>query len=357
MIALRKLFRVFGRDTLEFLNPSNRKVLAYLRRYEEQQVLCVADLSRFAQPVDLELPPELEDATPVEMLGYVDFPPIGKQPYRLTLGPYGFLWLELHPQPKQADAAASQFESSPVAADSWEGLLEGAGRCRLESVLLPDYLRTQEWPGGKARHLRTARISDWAALPETKSVLALVEVGYETGEPETHFFPLGLTFGKGADRVRETAPGAILSPAISRDGPGFLYDAAGDERTAAALLSLVGHAQQAPARKGSIRGAAGTQFEAVRGSAETPLAVVRHGAAEQSDTLVFYSDRLVLKLFRRQQPGPNPDCEMRRYLTEQVRFEGIPPFAGAIEYVPRMASRRRWRCCKALWQTRETAGH
>ena len=333
MIALRKLFRVFGRGTLEFLNPSNRKVLAYLRRYEEQQVLCVANLSRFAQPVDLELPSELEDATPVEMLGYVDFPPIGKQPYRLTLGPYGFLWLELHPQPKHAVAAASQFESSPVAADSWKGLLEGAGRYRLESVLLPEYLRKQDWSGGKARHIRAAGIADWAALPDSKSVLALVEVQYEKGEPENCFLPLGLAFGKDADRVRETAPGTIVSRAIARGGPGFLHDTAGDERTAAALLSLIGHAQQAPARKGSIRGEAGTEFEAIRGSAETPLAL-RRGSAEQSNTLLFYDDRLILKLYRRPQPGPNPDCEMRRYLTEKARFTGVPPFAGAIEYVP-----------------------
>src|ERR1043165_4615010 len=56
MIALRKLFRVFGRGTLEFLHPSNRKILAYIRRYESEQVLCVANLSRFAQPVELDLP-------------------------------------------------------------------------------------------------------------------------------------------------------------------------------------------------------------------------------------------------------------------------------------------------------------
>src|ERR1700739_2354844 len=82
MIALRKLFRVFGRGTMEFLNPPNRKVLAYLRRYEDQQVLCVANLSRFAQPVDLELA-ELAGMTPVEMIGYVQFPIIERQPYRL----------------------------------------------------------------------------------------------------------------------------------------------------------------------------------------------------------------------------------------------------------------------------------
>ena len=73
MIALRKLFRVFGRGTLEFLHPANRKVLAYVRRYESEQVLCVANLSRFAQPVELDLS-AYEGMLPVEMLGYVEFP-------------------------------------------------------------------------------------------------------------------------------------------------------------------------------------------------------------------------------------------------------------------------------------------
>jgi maltose alpha-D-glucosyltransferase / alpha-amylase len=332
MIALRKLFRVFGRGTLEFLNPSNRKVLAYLRRYEEQQVLCVANLSRFAQPVDLELP-DLENATPVEMLGYVDFPPIGKQPYRLTLSPYAFLWLELHSEPQQAGSEASQFALSPVVADSWEGLLDGTGRYRLESVLLREYFQKQDWFGGKARYIRASRISDWAALPDSKAVLALLEVRYEKGEPDIYALPLGLAFGKDADRVEETAPGIIVSPAISRDGTGFLYDAAGDERTGTALLSLIQNAQQLPARNGSIRGQAGAEFANIRGSADASMAV-RRASVEQSNTLVFYDNRLVLKLFRHQQPGPNPDCEMARYLTEKVRFQGIPPFAGAIDYVP-----------------------
>jgi maltose alpha-D-glucosyltransferase/alpha-amylase len=113
MIALRKLFRVFGRGTLEFLHPSNRKILAYLRKYDGEQILCVANLSRFAQPVDLELP-ALEGMAPVEMLGYVEFPRITPQPYRLTLGPYGFLWLELQEAPKPASetlVAESEVES------------------------------------------------------------------------------------------------------------------------------------------------------------------------------------------------------------------------------------------------------
>jgi maltose alpha-D-glucosyltransferase/alpha-amylase len=94
MIALRKLFKVFGRGSLELLGPANTRVLAYLRRYHEDLVLCVANLSHLAQPVEIDLP-GLEGYTPVEMLGYTSFPPIRSGPYFLTLGPYGFYWFEL----------------------------------------------------------------------------------------------------------------------------------------------------------------------------------------------------------------------------------------------------------------------
>ena len=331
MIALRKLFPVFGRGTLEFLNPSNRKVLAYLRRYGDQRVLCVANLSRFAQPVDLDLP-ELEGVIPVEMLGYVDFPPISKQPYRLTLGPYGFFWLELQGEPKAIEAAR-HLDSSPLVADSWERLLEGAGRNRLESALLPEYFLKQRWFGGKARHLRSASVADWLVLPNSNTVLALVEAQYEKGEPDTYFLPLALSFGKDAEHLRETFPNLIVSSVVSSRGSGFLHDAISDDRACAALLSFIEHAQQAPARNGLIRGVPGAEFVALRGPAEIAVAV-RRTSGEQSTASLLYDDQLIMKLFRRQQRGPNPDCEIGRYLAEKVHFDGIAPFAGSIEYVP-----------------------
>jgi maltose alpha-D-glucosyltransferase / alpha-amylase len=94
MIGLRKLFHVFGRGSIEFLNPDNRKVVAHVRRYQEDQILCVANLSRFAQPVALDLS-AFAGATPIEMQGYTAFPEIGDSPYVLTLGAYGYYWFEL----------------------------------------------------------------------------------------------------------------------------------------------------------------------------------------------------------------------------------------------------------------------
>ena len=330
MIALRKLFRVFGRGSLEFLQPANRKVLAYLRKDGDQQVLCVANLSRFAQPVDLELP-GLEGVTPIEMLGYVDFPPIGKQPYRLTLSPYGFLWLELHAQPEPLGIPEGE-SLSPIVADAWESVLEGSGRTRLESVL-PQYLPKQRWFGGKARLIKSARIADWAPLADSGAVLVLVEAQYERGDADTYFVPLSRTFGRNADEVREKAPNAIVAPVISRGGPGYLHDAVTDDRACAAFLSLIEQGREAAARNGVIRGLPGTELARLRGPAEVSLAP-RRGSAEQSNTSLLFGDRFILKLFRRLQPGPNPDCEIGKHLTEQAGFLGVPPFAGEIQYLP-----------------------
>src|SRR6201993_3822767 len=86
LIALRKQFKAFGRGTLEFLFPENRRVLAFVRAYEEERVLVVANLSRFAQCVELDLA-KFQGMTPLEIFGKADFPPITERPYFLSLGP------------------------------------------------------------------------------------------------------------------------------------------------------------------------------------------------------------------------------------------------------------------------------
>jgi maltose alpha-D-glucosyltransferase/alpha-amylase len=91
-IRLRKQFKVFGRGTIEFLNLANRKVLAYLRKYKDETVLCVANLSRFPQSAELDLS-TYSGVTPVEMFGLGRFHTVTEAPYVLTLGPYSFYWL------------------------------------------------------------------------------------------------------------------------------------------------------------------------------------------------------------------------------------------------------------------------
>ncbi|MGD1098029.1 MAG: putative maltokinase, partial [Bryobacteraceae bacterium] len=330
MIALRKLFQVFGRGTLEFLNPSNRKVLAYLRRYEGEQILCVANLSRFAQPVDLDLS-ELEGMVPVEMLGYVEFPPIARQPYRLTLGAYGFLWLELHGVPERTEMEADPEGAALAVGAGWATLFEGAARHRFVSTVLPEYLPKQRWFGGKSRRIQQTEILDWASPGHPNSSLALVEVRYDSGAPDTYFIPLAMALGKTADNLREASPNAILASIITADGPGVLHDGVFDNEECADLLALIEQHSELHTRRGTIRGTPGAELPAVTG--QDGALQVRRGSAEQSNSSVVYGDRLIMKLFRRYQEGPNPECEIERYLTEQAHFDRVPPFVGTIDYV------------------------
>jgi len=94
MLAVRRRHKAFGRGTLRFLYPGNRKVLAYLREYEDQAILCVCNISRVIQAVELRLS-DFAGRIPVDLTGGSTFPPIGQLPYLLTLPPFGFYWFIL----------------------------------------------------------------------------------------------------------------------------------------------------------------------------------------------------------------------------------------------------------------------
>jgi len=96
IIHIRKRYKAFGRGTIEFLDPANQRILVYLRRYEDELLLIVNNLSRFAQPVELDLS-EFEGWTPVELFGETPFPTVGSLPYMLSFGPHGFMWFRLVP--------------------------------------------------------------------------------------------------------------------------------------------------------------------------------------------------------------------------------------------------------------------
>jgi maltose alpha-D-glucosyltransferase / alpha-amylase len=331
MIALRKLFAVFGRGSIEFLDPPNRKILAYVRRYLDEQVLCVANLSRFAQPVDLDLS-KLEGMTPVEMLGYVDFPVIEEKPYRFTMAPYSFLWLELQRREEPAEISLGVKEQPPLdVTNGWADIFEGAGSVRLATVNLPEYFPKQRWFAGKSRVIQTARVIDWASLDHSRSVLAIIEIQFEKDAPQLYLTPLAMTFGSAADELQKTAPNAVITPIVSGGVPGLLHDGLLDDETCSVLFSLIENNRELSGQNTRISGVRGTVFRDVLGLTDTPLPV-RRGSAEQSNTSILYGDRFILKLFRHLETGLNPDAEIGRHLTEQTDFNRVPPFAGSIEY-------------------------
>jgi maltose alpha-D-glucosyltransferase / alpha-amylase len=330
MIALRKLFQVFGRGTLMFLNPANRKILAYIREYQNERVLCVANLSRFAQPVELDLA-QYAGMVPVEMLGYVEFPRIRTSGYPLTLGPYGFLWLELQPSPEpgpvQHDDGEPELELNE--ANDWMSVLEGKGRRELEETVLRAYVVRQRWFGGKSRVITGTKIEDWAVFNNGTSALAFIGIQYADGESDTYLVTLGLLFGRAADALREESPNALLARVVTPNDMGVLHEAVFNDSASEALLAIIAGHTELPTRDGLIQGLPSTTLSQLQGpSRDTP----RRGSAEQSNTSIIFGDHLIMKLFRRQQFGPNPDTEIGSYLTESAHFTHIAPYGGSIQY-------------------------
>jgi maltose alpha-D-glucosyltransferase/alpha-amylase len=323
MIALRKIFQVFGRGTLEFLHPENRKVLAYIRDYSfedghTETVLCVANLSRFAQPVQLDLS-KYAGRNPVEMLGYVSFPPIDTTPYALTLAPYSFFWLELQPAPpKTVDTTPEIAMETAIDAPSLAMLLTDSNLADVEA-LLPGYIARQRWFGSKSRTIRAARIA--SSNPIDDAVIAFIEITYEDATTDFYQLPLAIAQDDRLDGLRQNTPKAILGEVNGRT----LFDASASPAFQSALLrSIIGSRDET--------GGESKTLTASHSSNLNPASLTnlpsRLSSAEQSNTSILYGKTAILKLFRHLRIGENPDVEMTRFLTDVAHFTHIPAYLG-----------------------------
>ncbi len=339
-IALRKQHRVFGCGQIEFLSPENRKVLAYIRYDETETILVVANLSRYVQPVELELS-NYRGLLPREMFGRTEFPPIAESPYFLSLGPHAFYWFELLPAPETvvirqhngADTSLALEKSLPVLriADGWETLFSGAAGRRLETDVFPAILPMQRWFGGKARAIQRVRLLDHAVLHHAAPpvLFAVIEVTYAEGEPEQYTLFLGVCDLEHAEALMNLEPGVMMARVRGPQGEWILHNALADVEACTCLLDLIREKRHHTTAAGEIRA-----FAAAHDTLEIAEAAgdIRRIVGEQSNSSIVYDSRHILKLFRRVEPGVNPDLEMSRYLAETVSFAYMPPFEGGMEY-------------------------
>jgi maltose alpha-D-glucosyltransferase/alpha-amylase len=334
LIAQRNRTRAFGRGTLEFLPASNAKVLAFVRRHLGEQVLVVANLSRHVQHVELDLQ-SFRDLVPVEVFGLTEFPRIGSHPYLLTLSPHGWYWFSLETRSPAAPEVGAPVGEVPAisAPAAWEALFRGRSKATLEEIL-PRFLATRRWFGGKARHVKGAEIVDAVPLPVGRSVtyLALARVDYTEGDPDTYVLALGFSAGERAAKMLESEPHRVVARARLRGVEGVIHGALGDPAFGQALLDAVARRRVFRGTSGAVVGVPARAFKRLRG--EAPLEPAPLGA-EQSNTSLVFGDRLILKVFRRVEPGSHPDLEIGRFLSERAGFANVPAVAGAIEYRPR----------------------
>ncbi len=335
MIAIRRRFNAFQRGSMEFVLPDNPKVLAFVRRYGDECLLVVVNLSRHPQGAELDLS-RFAGRVPEEVVGRTRFPVIREAPYMLTLGSYGYFVFALQDEGDALRVSAEQPIPVLAVTGDWPRVLEGAARERLERRILPPYLKTCRWFGGKGRKIEQVTVRESIPIGKDGAAtqLLLLEVQYPDAAPELYVLPLSYASGEAAARVQEESPQAAIARVAVGETAGLLYDGAYDEAFRRQLLWLVAKRARIRGQRGALTAYPGAGFRRAIAAAgnERPWESSQVLRTDQSNTSLVYANALVLKLYRRLDEGVNPDMEIGRFLTEKKGFTGIPAFAGAIVY-------------------------
>ena len=365
LLAVRRSTRVFGRGRITMLHPGNRKILAYLRELEvagDEAVLCVANLSRSAQPVELDLA-RFKGRVPVEMGGHIAFPPVGELPYVLTLPAHGFFWFRLATDVSPPDWHTHRTPVEDLAVlvlfDGWNSLfrdrvvpwriaMASKTLAQFEGDLLPRFLARQRWFDGAAESAVQPRVAEHAVLEHGGHEWLLTLVDVQQAQQSTRWFaPFALGWEDGEEeRLRQLAA-AALAKVRMQARVGVMGDALADAAFCRALVQAVGTGLELRTATGRLRFAPTRRFAAIAGvepgePGEPARSEVEAGPRSHAplqalapgrNTTVRVGERLFLKVLRQVQAGPNAEIEVGRFLHEVAGYEHGAPLAGSVEFV------------------------
>ncbi|MGA7235329.1 MAG: putative maltokinase, partial [Bryobacteraceae bacterium] len=323
-LAQRKQWRALGRGSIEFLYPENRRVLAFVRSYGEENVLVVANLSRFAQAAELDLS-RFHGMVLQELFGKSEFPAVGDRPYFISLGPHAFYWFALQPREAAQEALRAGAGEPPlIAIESWDNPFSKPVRDTL-SRMMPGFLRARRWFRGASRVIRQVEIFDLIGMPASGAFIILLRVDFSEGEPE--FYTLSLAISRETGDHREW----VLARLQARDGTqGELYSALQNREFGDELLISILRRKRLAGERGELVSAHTRAFRALWGK-DRPALEPTLSRADQDNTVLFYGDRFALKLFRKVEEGPHPEQEIGALFNE-IKFPNAAPLAGTVEY-------------------------
>jgi maltose alpha-D-glucosyltransferase/alpha-amylase len=330
ILAKRKEHRLFGRGSIEFMTGDNPRVLAFVREYEGEAVLVVANLSKYVQCARINLE-RFKSMIPTELFGRMRFPEITDQPYFISLGAYDFYWLSL----AQATTAEANAERPLLHAQaSWLSLLEPSRRTVLAKTLM-SYVADRRWFRSKARTRKHVAINDIVRFENDRYAIALLGIEYDQGPAETYVVPIAFAEDAEPSESMRTPQLVIAQVAVANvpnrgDRPvtGVIYDALCADGFNTALMRAMTDGTGATGERGQL---AGSAFTALREAGDVASLIPRATAADQSNSGVVYGDKLILKIFRAVEEGPNAEFELARFFSTR-EYRGSPRLAGVLEY-------------------------
>jgi maltose alpha-D-glucosyltransferase/alpha-amylase len=327
MINMRKNYKAFSRGDMKFIHVENPKVLAFTRTYEDETLLIICNLSKYAQPAEIDLR-EFKGFVPVEVFSKNYFPLVkDENPYFFTLSPHSFQWFVL----QKSRHAKDQSEELPrLDLKAWEDLMKGESREQLEKTILLSYLNNRKWFKGRGRKVYEITIPKYITIPveQQQAFLLFINVSYESGLPETYQLALTSIADEQAQRIQVSCPEAIIARMRMNGNDFLLCDALYTAAMQEFLIRKLGEGEDIQLQEDTMRFNAKEMVSSYLKDHQ-PIARMHNG--DENNTSITYDNKFFLKIYRKLDKSVHPDAELSRYLSDDAGFAHVPGFLGSIE--------------------------
>jgi maltose alpha-D-glucosyltransferase/alpha-amylase len=338
LIELRKQNTALTRGGIKFLEPDNTKVLAFIRDFEPvegkgqaQKIMVIANLSKRAQYVEMDLS-DYRGLVPVELGGDTAFPPIGDLPYFITLGPYDFYWFELTEKEHLNKAQWLLRDSRHMKhLPNPDEILQQPDLCHAFERMLVDFLPNARWFAGKGNTIRKVMVRDTVEIEPRRSGLIFIDVHYKDDKDKVDTYLLTVTVAEGerADNILRERPDLVIGEYDLGDGKkGIYHEAIVDAGFAKALMNMILKRKGKPTRHGVLDA---QTYKSVPAALTRSLPEPSFLSLEQSNSSLRFGKDLFFKLFRRLEPGKNPEVEIGQRLTK-ANYDHTPHLVGSLDY-------------------------
>ena len=334
VIRMRKRYKAFGRGSIRFLEPANRKILAFIREYHNEKILVVVNLSRFAQAVELDLE-ELEGYMPLEVFSRNSFPVIHRTPYIITLGPHGYYWFELKKSKEKLWIDEPVDFSMVIQVKKWDLLFTNNKKDVLESKVLPSYITKRKWFAGNTKGIESMNIMEnIRILHKNKNYnLLLLELKYFEGLPEFYFLPVAFASEQEERELIEYHPQSIICRVQLGEIPGILFDPLYTEHFRQYLLEMMIKNKKLDSDNNQILFYSRNNLRKLQSENIQEWGTSKLIDSAESHTVILYGNKLILKLYRQIDYSSSRDVEISRFLSEKLKFKQVPEYYGTIEFV------------------------
>jgi maltose alpha-D-glucosyltransferase/alpha-amylase len=329
VLSMRKRLGVFGKGEVTFIESSNAKVLSFVRSFEQQRIIIVANLSQFSQATTLNLS-EFKNCDITEAFSQNKFMNVGNGEYPITIGPYGYFWFQVEDQDRKVESLGGNELLLFKTSLPWEKVFTRYDEIReFERRIFPSFMKKCRWFGGKAKVISKMSLEKVITLKVNKTThfLVLVEVHYVQRLPELYFMPLSFFPTETImDRVEYTKQ-SVACRAEIQGKTGFILDSSYDKEFRDFLFVKMGRNFRLKDSDGVLEFNSGIFSRIKVDRVESKILKI-----DSTNTAFTFNDQYFFKFYRKIEREINPDLEITRFLTEGSSFSNSPRFAGSVEY-------------------------